>query len=97
MDGVFFDVSSEARTIEVRVFRHGRLIHDELCESEEQAALVVDAWSEMEGVECQVRDLSQRPAEASETNGNGPEMPEEDYPEAMEVERDRQDASRRGD
>jgi len=52
--------SDETPTIEVRVFQNGRLVHQELCESEEQAALVVEAWSELEGVACEVDDLSTR-------------------------------------
>jgi hypothetical protein len=46
------------RTVEVVVFEHGAEIHRELCESAEEAALVVDRWSERPGVECQVDDLS---------------------------------------
>ncbi len=37
-----FEERDETPTIEVRVFRHGELVHQELCESEEQASLVVD-------------------------------------------------------
>ena len=43
-----------------RVFRHGTLVHQQLVESEEQAALVVDQWAEIEGVRCEVGDLSIR-------------------------------------
>jgi hypothetical protein len=50
----------EAPTIEVRVFRNGELVHTELCESEEQASLVVDEWSELDGVQCEVDDLTIR-------------------------------------
>jgi hypothetical protein len=55
-------------TIEVRVFRHGTLVHSELVESEEQAALVVDSWAELDGVQCEVDDLSirHRPGEVLE-------------------------------
>jgi hypothetical protein len=55
-------------TVEVRVFRHGELVHRELCESEEQAALAVDEWSELEGVRCEVDDLTvtHRPGEILE-------------------------------
>ncbi|MGD9704566.1 MAG: hypothetical protein AB7Q42_19905 [Acidimicrobiia bacterium] len=53
-----FDERDEAPTIEVRVFRHGELVHQELCESEEQAALLVETWSELDGVDCVVDDLS---------------------------------------
>lgn len=50
----------DAPTVEVRVFRHGALVHQELVESEEQAALVVDEWAELDGVRCEVDDLSIR-------------------------------------
>jgi hypothetical protein len=58
----------EVPTLEVRVFRHGALVHHELVESEEQAALVVDKWAELDGVRCEVGDLSIRhhPAEILE-------------------------------
>lgn len=45
-------------SIEVRVFRGGDLIERQLCESEEEAAEVVDTWSEVEDVTCLVDDLS---------------------------------------
>lgn len=48
----------ESPTIEVRVFRHGELVSRHLCESEEQAQLVVDEWAELDGVRCEVDDLS---------------------------------------
>ncbi len=48
----------EAPTIEVRVYRDGELISRELCESEDEAALTVDTWTELEGVTCEVDDLS---------------------------------------
>jgi len=54
----------------VRVFRNGRLIHQELCESEEQAYLVVDEWSEFDGVRCEVDDLSVRHG-PGDTGGRG--------------------------
>ncbi len=44
--------------MEVRVFRDGELLTRELCESEEDAAAVVESWEETEGVECVVEDLS---------------------------------------
>ena len=50
----------ETPTVEVRVFRHGSLVHRELVESEEQAAVVVDEWAELDGVQCEVDDLSIR-------------------------------------
>lgn len=45
-------------TIEVSVFRHGELIERQLCESEEDAAALVEQWSELEDVTCLVDDLS---------------------------------------
>ncbi len=47
-----------APTIEVRVYRGGELISRELCESEDEASLIVDTWTELEGVRCEVDDLS---------------------------------------
>jgi hypothetical protein len=44
----------ETPTIEVRVFRHGELVERELCESEEQAAQIVEGWAEVDGVSCEV-------------------------------------------
>lgn len=49
-----------APTVEVRVFRHGALVHRELCESEAEAAQIADWWSELEGVTVEVDDLSVR-------------------------------------
>ena len=48
----------ETPTIEVRVYRRGELIHRELCESEEEAALAVQEWDDVEEVECEVEELS---------------------------------------
>lgn len=45
-------------TVEVRVFRHGVLVHRELCESEAEAATIADWWSELEGVTVEVDDLT---------------------------------------
>jgi hypothetical protein len=50
--------SEETPTVEVRVFRDAQLVHRELCESDEQAGLVVEAWSDVEGTEFEVDDLS---------------------------------------
>lgn len=46
--------------IEVRVHRHGELILRELCDSEEDAARVLEAWSELDDVTCEVDDLTIR-------------------------------------
>ncbi len=53
-----FTEGNETRTIEVRAFRHGALIHQELCESEEQATSIADEWSEFGDVSCEIDDLS---------------------------------------
>jgi hypothetical protein len=50
----------ETPTVEVRVYRDGRLVHRELCESDDDAALVVEEWNEIEGTEFEVDDLSSR-------------------------------------
>jgi hypothetical protein len=47
-------------TVAVRLYRHGRLWVQELCESADEAALSVEEWSELEGVTCEVDDLSVR-------------------------------------
>ena len=44
-------------TIEVRVYRDGYLVQRELCETDVEATAVVDAWSEVEGIVCQVDEL----------------------------------------
>ncbi len=45
-------------SIEVRIFRHGDLIERQLCESDQEAADVVERWSELDDVTCLVDDLS---------------------------------------
>ena len=44
--------------MEVVVFQHGHEVARELCESAEEASLIVDWWSDQEGAQCQVDDLS---------------------------------------
>ncbi len=56
MSDIEFEQPPEA-TIEVRVRRHGVVVHQERCDSPEQAAEVVDAWSDVEDVECEIVDL----------------------------------------
>ncbi len=51
---------AESPTVEVVVFRDGREVARELCDTAEDAALVVERWSEDPGVVCQVDDLSER-------------------------------------
>jgi hypothetical protein len=47
-----------APTIEVCVYEHGRLLTRELCESEEDAAAVVERWSDVPHTYVVVDDLS---------------------------------------
>jgi len=58
----------------VRVWRHGNIVHTELCESDEQARLIVEEWEEMDGVHCEVDDLSvhHRPGEILEPEPSEP-------------------------
>ena len=48
----------ESPTLEVRAYREGKLLERAFCETEQEAADVVAAWEELEGVECVVDDLS---------------------------------------
>jgi hypothetical protein len=52
------DELASTPTIEVTVFRHGEVVHRQLCETEAEAGAVADRWGEMDGVECQIDDLS---------------------------------------
>lgn len=67
-------------SIEVRVFRDGDLIERQLCESDEEAADVVEKWSEFEDVTCLVDDLSfhHTPNDVLEPEPSVPE--DEEYP-----------------
>jgi hypothetical protein len=47
-----------ASTVEVRVYERGRLLTRELCESEEEAAAVVERWSEVPDTDVVVDDLA---------------------------------------
>lgn len=49
---------SGAPTIEVRIYRHDKLLIRELCESEEEATAVVEQWSDVDNVHVLVDDLS---------------------------------------
>lgn len=55
-----FEQPGDAPTMVVRVFRNGELVSEELCESEEDALVVVESWQEQEGVRCEVDDLTVR-------------------------------------
>ena len=73
-------------TIEVRVFRHGKRVHRELCESEEQASLIVDAWAELEGVVCEVDDLSVRHLPGEILAPEPAEVTDEGYRDQVELD-----------
>ena len=47
-------------TLEVRIYEHGRLLTRELCESEEDAASVVERWQDVANVFVVVADLSSK-------------------------------------
>ena len=76
---------SEARTVEVKVYRHGHLVHTQLCESADEAAAVVSAWEETPDTECTVEDLSATTHDESslEVGGTGPDA---GYPYTTETE-----------
>lgn len=69
-------------SIEVRVFRDGDLIERQLCESDEEAAEVVEKWSEVEDVTCLVDDMSfhHTPNDVLEPEPSAPA--DEDYPQS---------------
>ncbi len=75
--------------------RHGKLIGRELCESEEQALLAVRAWTEYDGVECEVADLSTRWHDGDGDGGTELlDRGQDDYPEESEFERSAGDSMR---
>lgn len=45
-------------TLEVRIYRDGVLTQRELVETDEEAAALVDTWSDVEGVRCEIVDLT---------------------------------------
>jgi hypothetical protein len=86
MSELSIEERGEIPVIEVRVFRHGALVHRELCESEEQAALVVDDWAELDGVVCEVDDLTVRHGPDDILAPEPAELDEDDYPVQVEVD-----------
>lgn len=82
--------SDETPTVEVRVYRDGRLVHRELCESDEDAGLVVEEWSEVEGTGFEVDDLSlrHRPDQILDLEPSGT-RDDDAYPTEWVVEADR--------
>lgn len=78
----------ETPTVVVRVYRDGRLWLQELCESEDEACLAVEEWSEIEGVTCEVDDLSVRPRPGDILAPEPPESDsEQEHRRAVELER----------
>ncbi|WIY00510.1 hypothetical protein QRX60_41705 [Amycolatopsis mongoliensis] len=68
----------DVRTIEVRVYQDGRLLLRQLCESDEEANSVVDHWSEVEGVTCEVDDLAFRHRQTDILEPTPADFPDED-------------------
>jgi hypothetical protein len=52
------DVPVRTSTIEVRVYRDRQFIFSQLCESEEETAVAVRGWEAIDGVVCEVDDLT---------------------------------------
>ena len=77
------DQNDEMPTVEVRVWRHGELVHTELCESEEQASLILEEWQELDGVRCEVDDLSVSHHPGDILEPGEPEPVIDDYPEQV--------------
>lgn len=96
MSDPYPDTTTESGTVEVRIIRHGRFIGHELCESEDQALLAVRAWSEFDGVDCEVVDLAAAPPDDEPDTGVYEEEAD-DYPEELDVDRAADAAMRFGD
>lgn len=78
--------AGQTPTIEVRVFRHGELVQRTLCESEEEAARVLEQWNEVDDVTFLVDDLGSRHAPSDVLAPEAPETVNEDYPHEPAVE-----------
>lgn len=70
----------QSPTVEVRVFRDGAMVATELCDSEEEAAAVVERWSEVAGVTTEVDDLAVRHRPEDVLAPQPAEPVDEDYP-----------------
>jgi hypothetical protein len=57
-------VDSTTPSLEIRVLRDGVVVHRELCETDDQADALVQAWSDTEGVVVEVDDVGRRAAPA---------------------------------
>ena len=77
----------EHPVVELLVYRHGELERRELFESEEQARYAMDAWSDLEGVEFRLSDLSvHHGAQDILEDEPGEGLDEDAYPAATEPE-----------
>jgi hypothetical protein len=54
--GTLYDTG--AQPVEVRIYDHGRLLTRELCESEDDAAAVVERWSDVANLFVVADDIS---------------------------------------
>lgn len=86
MSQAFDEGWGEAPTVEVRIFRDGELVHRQLCESVDEAAEVVDQWSEQEEITFEVDDLSARHRQGEILEPELAEGAAEEYREQAEVE-----------
>ena len=68
-----------ASAIEVCIYRDEQLIARELCESEDDAAAVVDHWSELGNVSFLVDDLSVHHSPGDILAADPPDVAYEDY------------------
>jgi hypothetical protein len=44
--------------VELRAYRAGRLVHQQLYQSAQQAAAAAEQWEQLDDVECEIDDLS---------------------------------------
>ena len=87
---VMSEIQDSTPTVEVRVFRDGVLVQLELCESDDDARAVVDAWSEVEGVTCRIEDLVRDRAPAGVLDPRPWEVdPDDAYPASAYEDEDR--------
>ena len=75
----------ESPVVEVKVFRHGKLVHSELCESDEQANLVMDVWKELDGTSFEVDDLTVQHRQGDILGPEPSEPIDTGYPTASEM------------
>jgi hypothetical protein len=77
--GTLYDTG--AQPVEVRIYDHGRLLTRELCESEDDAAAVVERWSDVANLFVVADDISAKHGPHDILAHEDPPMdPDEDYP-----------------